>query len=280
MINEYHFDKLVVGGSLESLLYSFVNDVKVLILEELYPIEVDEISYEPSLRLLGYSSDETIKKAEMWDRLTFVLSMNGCLASPNIISSHREKNNKLITVTERNKRIIYSADEVVNFDKIDEENVTMLDWFNVRSGNNHNHKLIEDPANKFISKVHFYRSNRIGSSSSIRDILAVSDFTTKETQMIDHSEGIARIKTLQMMKDKGIRGQSNGISKSGVRLHYALKIEHTFRENRKKYEPLVSLRDLLKQEPEKEERWNLTKKLFRHKQITTLQESFRLPGNL
>jgi hypothetical protein len=114
----------------------------------------------------------------------------------------------------------------------------------------------------------------------MRDILALSDFTTKETQMIDHSEGIARIKTLQMMKQAGIRGQSNGFDKEGRRLHYALKIEHTYRENRRKYKPLYSLKDLLKQEPEKEEQWNITKKLFRHKQITTLRESFQLPANL
>ena len=280
MINEYHFDKLVIGGSLESLLYSFVNDTKVIILEELYPVEVAEVPYKPSLRLLGYNSNEVIKKAELWDRLTFILSMNGCLVSPNIISSHRESDNKLITVTERNKRVTYSADEIVNFDKVDGENVIMLDWFNVRSGNNHKHKLIKDPDNRFINKVYFYRSNRIGSSSAIRDILAISKLTVKESQMVDYSEGIARIKTLQMMKDKGIKGQSNGTSKSGLRLHYALKIEHTFRENRKMYAPLISLEELLKQEPEKEERWNLTKKLFRHKQITTLRESFQLPASL
>ncbi len=280
MINEYNFDKLVIGGSLESLLYSFINDTKILILDKLYPIEINKVAYEPSLRLLGYTNTEIVTKSELWDRLTFILSMNSCLASPNIISSHRERDDKIVVVTERNKRIIYSADEIVNFDKVDEENLTMLDWFNVRSGNNHDHKIIEDPKNRFINKIHFYKPNRLGSNSARRDVLALSDFTLEESQMVDHSEGIARIKILQMMKDRGIRGQSNGISKSGIKLHYALKIEHTFRENRKKYEPLVSIEDLLKQEPEKEERWNFTKKLFRHKQITTLQESFRLPANL
>ncbi len=280
MINEYHFDKLIIGGSLESLLYSFVSDSKVLILDPLYPIEVLSLQYEPSLRLLGYNKNETIMLSELWDRITFVLSLIGSIVSPNIIQSHREDNNRIVTVTQRNKRVIYSADELVYFDSIDKDNVTMLDWFNVRSGNNHDHELIEDKSNAFIKKVYFYRSLRRGGNSNMRDILALSDFTTKETQMIDHSEGIARIKTLQMMKQAGIRGQSNGFDKEGRRLHYALKIEHTYRENRRKYKPLYSLKDLLKQEPEKEEQWNITKKLFRHKQITTLRESFQLPANL
>ena len=280
MVNEYHFDKLIIGGSLESLLYSFVTDTKILILEPLYPIEVFSLQYRPSLRLLGYNKDETIMLSELWDRVTFVLSMIGSIVSPNIITSHRESNNKIVTITQRNKRITYSADELVYFDKVDKNNITMLDWFNVRSGNNHSHTIIEDQENTFINKIHFYRSLRLGGNSNMRDVLALSEFTTEESQMTDHSEGIARLKVLQMMKEKGIRGQSNGYDKDGRRLHYALNIEHTYRENREKYVPLYSLSELLKQEPNKEEQWNITKKLFRHKQITTLQESFQLPANL
>ena len=280
MINEYHFDKLIIGGSLESLLYSFINDTKILILEPLYPIEVFSLQYRPSLRLLGYNKDETIMLSELWDRVTFVLSMIGSIVSPNIITSHRESDSKIVTVTQRNKRITYSADELVYFDKVDKNNVTMLDWFNVRSGNNHSHTIIEDQENTFINKIYFYRSARLGGNSNMRDILALSKLTTEESHMVDHSEGIARLKVLQMMKEKGIRGQSNGYDKDGRRLHYALNIEHTYRENRQKYTPLYSLEELLEQEPNKEEQWNITKKLFRHKQITTLQESFRLPGNL
>ena len=280
MINEYHFDKLIIGGSLESLLYSFVNDTKILILEPLYPIEVYNLDYKPSLRLLGYSKDETVMMSELWDRLSFVLSMIGSNVFPNIINSHREQDGNIIVITQHNKRITYSADEVVYFDKVSDKNVTMLDWFNVRSGNNHGYTLIEDKDNNFISKICFYKSNRVGGNSRMKDILAISDLTLEESMIIDHAEGIARIKILQMMKEKGIRGQSNGHDKDGRKLHYALNIEHTYRENRKNYTPLYSLEYLLEQEPEKEEQWNLTKKLFRHKQITTLQESFQLPVNL
>jgi hypothetical protein len=206
--------------------------------------------------------------------------MIGSIVSPNLIASRREKDNSLVTITEHNKRITYTAEEFVYFDKIVKNNVTMLDWFNVRSGNNHGNTIIDDYKNKFINKIHFYKSNRTGGNSRMKDILALSEFTIEESLSVDHSEGIARIKVLQMMKEKGIRGQSNGYDKDGRRLHYALNIEHTYRENRKKYKPLVSLADLLKLEPEKEKQWDLTKKLFRHKQITTLRESFQLPGNL
>jgi len=280
MIDEYHFDKLIVGGSIESLLYSFIHNEKILILEPLYPIEVFDVEYKPSLRLLGYNKKEKIMLSEMWDRITFLLSLIGANVSPNIITSYRRRNGKIVTVTERNKRITYDADEIVYFDKIDKNRVTMLDWFNVRSGNNHGYTLIEDKKEKFINKIYFYKSLRLNNKATTRDILALSNFDIKKTRMVEHSEGIARLKILDMMKKKGIRGQSNGYDKAGRRLHYALKIEHTYRENRFKYRPLFCLEELLEQEPEKEEQWNITKKFFLHKQITTLRESFQLPANL
>jgi hypothetical protein len=280
MINEYCYEKLIIGGSVESLLHSFVTNTKILILEALYPIETEELKYQHSLRLLGYHRNDTVTKMDLWNRLSFVLSLNGCLVSPNIISSHRESDNKIITITEKNKRISYEAENIMYFDKIDNNKVTMLDWFNVRSGNNHQHKTIEDPENSFINKICFYRSQRNGGNCNVKDILAISNFNHDDCGLVDHSEGIARLKVLQMMKGAGIRGQSNGYDKAGRKLHYAISIEHTYREKRKKYTPFISLKKLLNQEPEKEEQWNLTKKLFRHKQITTLQESFQLPANL
>ena len=67
------FDKLVIGGSLESLLYCFINNCNLIIDKRLYPLEIEQISYNKSLRLLGYESSESIYKSEMWDRLCFVL---------------------------------------------------------------------------------------------------------------------------------------------------------------------------------------------------------------
>jgi hypothetical protein len=280
MINEYCYEKLIIGGSIESLLHSFITNTKILILEALYPIETEELKYQHSLRLLGYHRNDTITKMDLWNRLSFVLSLNGCLVSPNIISSHRESDNKIITITQRNKRISHEAENVLYFDKIDNDKITMLDWFSVRSGNNHQHKVIEDPENSFINKIYFYRSQRTGGNSNVKDMLAISRLGLKDSHVVDHSEGIARLKVLQMMKEAGIRGQSNGYDKDGRKLHYAVNIEHTYRERRKNYTPLIALSELLNQEPEKEEQWNITKKLFRHKQITTLQESFQLPANL
>ena len=42
MITEYRFDKLNVGGSVECLLHSFINDEQVLLLNPIYPFELSK----------------------------------------------------------------------------------------------------------------------------------------------------------------------------------------------------------------------------------------------
>jgi hypothetical protein len=279
MINEYKFDKLIIGGSLESLLYSFINSEKILMLNPLYPFEMSKIDYCNSLRLVGYDNNRQIAKSELWDRLTFILSLTGLVVFPSIISNHRENDGEFIIITDNNKRINLSAEETVVFDTINSDKVFMYDWFNVRSGNNHDYEVLNDDG-EFVSRVHFYRSKRIGRNKRMKDLVTESYVDRSKTQSPDYGEGIVRLKTLKMMKEAGIRGQSNGYSKLGKQQHYAIKIEHTHREIHNDYTPRMQIEELLKQEPERGEQWNLTKKLFRHKQITTLRGSFRLPVGL
>ena len=280
MINEYHFDKLIIGGSLESLLYCFINSCKLVLINDLYPLEIEKIPYCKSLRLLGYEPNETIYKSELWDRLTLVLSMTGFIVTPNTLSSVREIDGGLVVITEHNKRIKLFSEQILRFDSINKKRLTVVDWFDVRSGNNHGHTIIEDRREKFINKIHFYTSSRVGSNKNMKDIFAVSNLSVDQSMDVNHGEGIARLKVLGMMKNAGIRGQSNGFNKDGRRLHYALRIEHTHRQMRQTYKPLHKLEKLLLQEPEKEDQWSITKRLFRHKQISTLRGSFRLPAGL
>jgi hypothetical protein len=94
------------------------------------------------------------------------------------------------------------------------------------------------------------------------------------------TEGMARLKTLKMMKNAGIKGQSNGYRPDGSHAHYSINIEHAYRETINDYKPIHKLEDIIKNRKKDGKSWNLAKKLFRHKQISTLQESYQLPVNL
>ena len=257
MLNEYHFDKLIVGGSLESLIYSYYNDADILLLNPLYPFELSTIEYLDGFRSLGYDNKAVIYKSELWDRLTFILSM-----------------------TDNNKRIIINYQEVQQFDEIKNNSFSVYDWFNVRSGNNHQNKKIEDKEGDFVKNIYFYTAKRIGGNRTIKDLVAESFLTKEQIGDVNYTEGISRLKVLKMMKSAGIRGQSNGTNKSGIRQHYALKIEHTHRQIISNYSSLFTIEDIISLDLKRGEQWNLMKKLFRHKQISTLRGSFQLPASL
>ena len=280
MLTEYRFHKLNVGGSIECLLHSFINDEQVLLLNPIYPFELEEMPYQESLKFLGYDNKRAIKKSEMWDRLAFLLSMSGQIVFPNIIKTFRNDINRFILVTEFNKRISIVADEVSTWEETIDDYVNVYDWFHVRSGNNHSFSKLEDPKYNFVHTLHFYPSNRIGANGMTKDACAESRLPANEATEPDFTEGIARLKVLKMMSGNGIRGQSNGYSKYGKQLHYAVKIEHTHREIVHDYQPLRTIDEILQDERQEGKAWELAKKLFRHKQISILQGSYRLPANL
>ena len=280
MLTEYRFEKLNVGGSLECLLHSFINDEQVLLLNPIYPFELSELPYHGNLRFLGYESNRAIRKSEMWDRLTFLLSMSGQIIFPNTVKTFRSDKNRFVLVTEFNKRITVVADEVVAWEEQLDGRVNVYDWFHVRSGNNHQYNRITDHRYDFVHTLHFYPANRIGSNGVMKDACAESVLSTEDLSTPDFAEGIARLKVLKMMKDAGIRGQSNGYAKNGTQLHYAVKIEHTHREVMHDYQPVRDISDILCDERREGKAWNLAKRLFRHKQISILQGSYRLPANL
>ena len=101
-------------------------------------------------------------------------------------------------------------------------------------------------------------------------------YKTKDLLEYENSESYVRLKTIQMMKDQGLRGRPNGYNKFGKQVFYAIDIDHTHREIIKKYKPKFTIEETFKQARHKKEIWNLTKKLLHRKQISILRESSRL----
>jgi len=277
MKQEYYYNKLVVGGSIEALLYSFVNEVPIIIKDPLVPFELEKVENIEDFKFLGYEGFRQVYKSELWDRLTFLLSMNGMVLMPNIIKNIRNENNCFTISTIDNSRIKVKYKEKIEFDKILNSSVNVYDWFDVRSGSVHSHHAISDSKNNFVKKLFFYPSRRFGQTKNRSDVVAFSKVRAEKLLDYENSESYARLKTLKMMRDYGMRGRPNGYNKNGLRLHYAIKIEHSHREIVKNYKPLYSVREILKQRKREGKVWNTTKKLFRHKQISTLRESFRFP---
>jgi hypothetical protein len=266
------FDKVVVGGSLTALLYAYKHNLPIIIDQAHIPFSLAECPAHWDFSFIGFSSKLTHKKSQIWDRLVFLLSMAGLVIFPNNIQSFRQEDGKLSIIMNNNKRFVVKFKEIVEFDRDKEEKVIIYDWFAVRSGARHELDEIKVANCDFVHTLMFHPSTRAKTRNDMKDVCAVSEAPESQINDLDWSVGYVRMRTLQLMKDNGIRGQSNGYNKKGLQLHYAIKIEHMYRETRYKYINKVQISDLLELKlDQNSDLWKLTINLLKG-MASTLQE--------
>ena len=275
MTVEFLFDKLILGGSLESLLYSFVHEIPIVISGPIIPFELETLDYDGDFKFLGYERTRPLYKSEMWDRLSFILSMAGLVMMPNTIRNVRQEGKKLIFTTQGNSRTILNYKTLISFDKENEKLSHVFDWFNIRSGSKISQAKISD-LEDFVNDIYFYPSTRVGMRPGYKDLVAYSKIDPLEINDYEKSVSFCRLKAIDMMKKEGLRGKPNGYNKQGTPLFYAIKLEHTHREIIKDYTPKFNFKKILAKRKDKGDTWNLARKLFHHRQISILRESSRL----
>ena len=269
--------KIITGGSLESLFYAYIHETPIVLTQPYVPFELDMIEDNSFFELLGYTAEMPLTKVQVWDRLVFVLSMAGLVMMPNNVRSVRHERNKIIFSLNDNSRFIIAYERKISFDKHLDSEVDVYDWFDIRSGAKTQKQEINDSENDLVHKIIFYDSQRKGTGGKgFKDLVSLSRMQTSELHEYENSESYVRLKTLQMMKEQGMRGRPNGYNKRGIQQFYAINIEHMHREIIKRYEPKFTMQEALSQVRQEKEIWKLTKKLLHQKQISILRESSRL----
>ena len=269
--------KIITGGSLESLFYAYIHETPIVLTQPYVPFELEKVEDNSLFELLGYTAEIPLTKVQVWDRLVFVLSMAGLVMMPNNVKNVRQDGNKIIFSLNDNTRFTIMYERKISFDKHLDGEVDVYDWFDIRSGAKTELEEIRDTEDDLVHKIIFYDSQRKGTGGKgLKDLVSVSCMYKKELHQYENSESYVRLKTLQMMKEQGMRGRPNGYNKRGIQQFYAINIEHMHREIIKRYEPKFTMQETLNQIREKKEIWKLTKKLLHQKQISILRESSRL----
>ncbi len=270
-MNEMSFKKLNVGGSLTALMHAYVTETPIIIDVPHMPFELEECPPHWDLRFLGFSDKVKINKIQVWERLTFLLSMAGLVVFPNNIRDARFDVGGLILILNGNKRFKVMYEELYSFDRDREDTVTTYDWFDVKVGSVHSHDCIYDDSN-FCSKVLFYPSKRNGTKREMLDACAISSIPIHLIDHVDYSPIYARLKVLNMMKEAGIKGKVNGYNKRGEASHLPLKIEHSYRETSQPLMNEIDIEELISKRPSKNgELWKLTQRYNSIKILSTLQ---------
>lgn len=218
------FEKIVIGGNLDALSYSYKNNLPLVINKLCSPYR-----FEP-------------EKKALWNKLYFMLSLSGLNILGDKTDNIRIDKEELMITTKDSKVIKIKYDKLVLFDdrsisglplpsKKTEEFI-VLDWMDAENCMMHNHEKINTNDN-FVKKIYFYPTDRIfGNHTTKKDLIVVSRLTKKQLQDFRYSDTMARFKTEKMLKNIGITGRKNGFT-GGKQINYSLKLKVKKREVRR-----------------------------------------------
>jgi hypothetical protein len=250
-------DKIVIGTSLNAVIYSFLNDLPLLLSHIKKPSQVEYLN-PTNLPIIGELPSREIRtpddtrivgpsKLEVWNRLCFLMSLSGKIPFVDKISSIRinEEAKEIKVITHNSRSIIIQCNQIIIFDDTnvgglpiptrvtnDQDTRRVLDWISVRSGMVHPYDGIETTSS-FVNCIHFYPSDRIdGNHQNRKDLVAVSYLTKEQLNDIKYSDVFVRYKVLDLMKKAGIRGRRNGrdVNNPEKYKYYAIKLEMNKRE--------------------------------------------------
>ena len=246
-------DKLVIGSSLEALVYCYLNNIPFVCSQLTPPHHFEYFNPQDNLSIFGIKNiarsihtnftEQTvgIDKLWLWERLFFYLSVGGLCPLTDKAVSLRISDNVLKASTSNARMAKIHFNELIVFDdtnvyglevpEIKEKTYTVYDWFDVRSGMKHAYDRIEDTGD-FVNHIIFYPSQRVEGNHNFKDAIAVSYLTKAQLDDFEYSDISARFETLHMMKKLGLRGARNGrnmLDKTKYK-YYAVRIENTKRE--------------------------------------------------
>lgn len=246
-------DKLVIGSTLEALVYCFLNNVPFVYRQLSSPFRFEYFNWDDDLSVFGFKNTPRsiktnlgeaktgISKLWLWERLFFYLSMAGLCPIVNEAVSIRISNNTVKAVTSNARMAKIHFNELIIFDdkdvyglgvhKIEDKKYKVYDWFNVRSGMKHEYDRIEDTTD-FVKHILFYPSDRVSGDHNFKDAVSVSYLTKDALTSFEYSDINARFKTLHMMKQEHIRGARNGrdMNDKTKFKYYSVRIENVRRD--------------------------------------------------
>ena len=251
----FSYEKVVVGSSLEALLYCYYNNVPFVCVNLECPnrfsyfdwsVDLFEFGLENESRII--SSGTVLKKIGiskdyLWEKLYFYLSVAGLNPLADKVASLRVEDRTLKAFTHKarmakinfEKVVVFSPDDVSGLPlptKIPKKRYKVYDWMNARLGTKHEYDWIED-LSSFVNCILFYPSDRIdGDQKDKKDLVAISYLSESELEDFEYSDVNARFKVIHLMKQAGIRGPRNGRDPNNKKIqkYRGIKIETSHRE--------------------------------------------------
>jgi hypothetical protein len=201
---KFNFEKVVIGNSLDAVLYSHTNNLPLLL-----------NSYNPPFRF------DRSGKLDVYREVLSSLALSGLVPVSDKIQSIRIEDQMIKIITTRNLMVKVFFEELILFDDekvygleppreiINEGEVKVIHWITVNSGCKHSVDILETD-DEFVNKIFFYKSERIGGNHVFKDAVTLSCLKEEEINDVEHSDIYVKYKVKKLMKEAGIRGTRNG----------------------------------------------------------------------
>ena len=224
----YEYERIIIGGSLASLLYGYYNGIPVI-----YSVPRVPLFYEMD----GAGNS----KRQLWQKLSFEMSLAGLLPMGNKTESMRSEGDILKAFTAGPTYGAFRFKDLIVFDDASlvgwdgdlkkRKERRVLDWINDRKSSPHDVNHIAG-SNNFVRDIHCYPSERMdGNPKKKKDILAISYLTEMQLSSKEYTEAYVKFKVLDMMKEAGIQGIKNGTdARTGKSKRLSIRIETAERE--------------------------------------------------
>lgn len=251
----FEHDKIVIGSSLTAVLYAFNNNYPIFFAEERRPFRFDYFEPELNLEFLKLPSDQAkslttfdgekkvgTSKELLWERLLFLLSLDGKVPLSNLCHSLRYSDDTIICSNEYSKIAEVKFNECFYFGDssgfgftkekaLANRRYLCYDYIAFHRGGKHNidHIMTQD---NFVNEIWFYSSDRIDGRTPVKDACASSILTEEQLTDFNFSETMARFKIVNEMEKRGMKSVFNGYSQTGRPKYYKFKTSIIDRQKR------------------------------------------------
>jgi len=251
-------DEIVIGSSLNAILYAFNNELPIYFAEERRPFRFDYLDPELDLSFLKLSAqtkslttfgeDKIVgtQKVLLWERLLFLLGLSGKAPLSDRCASMRINNRSLICSNEyakiaevEFKTAYFFGDDkcsgLLSEKEVANKPMICYDWIAFHRGGKHEIDYIETE-DSLVKEIWFYSSDRIDGATKVKDACVVSHLTEEQLASFDYSETMARFKAVSEMESRGMKGVFNGYSPTGRPKYYKFRTSNIAREKRAQFD--------------------------------------------
>jgi len=252
----FEYDTVVIGSSFDAIIFAAQNFSPVIFSDLRKPFRFDYLA--PDIDVSGFNFPDDIKqkslttfgeslsvgppKQLLWERLLFLLSLNGNAPLSNLCKSLRIEDNKIICFNEYSKiaeirfnECYYFGDDNISGNRtekiLDNTDYLCYDWIAFNKGGKHEIDYFQTD-DSFVKRVWFYPSDRIDGNTAVKDACVLSILKQEQMSDFNFSETMARFKLVSEMESRGMRGLFNGHDSNGRKLYYKFKTTHIRRNKR------------------------------------------------